>query len=53
MRHGNLSPHGIAAIAGLDGMFSKQATGKLREVFETLFKTDEPPKRVDRLTTTS
>lgn len=45
-----LSPFGIAAIAGLAGMFSKQATDKLREVFETLFKTDQPPERKDRLT---
>ncbi|HEV2963198.1 MAG TPA: hypothetical protein VG649_15310 [Candidatus Angelobacter sp.] len=49
----SLSPHGIAAIAGLAGLFSKQATDKLREVFETLFKTDEPPNRDDRLNTTS
>jgi len=30
-------------------MFSKQATDKLREVFENLFKTDKPP-RADPLT---
>lgn len=40
----NLSPYGIAALAGLAGMFSKQATDKLREVFENLFKTDKPPR---------
>ena len=37
---------GVAAIAGMTGMFSKQATDKLREVFETLFgvKDDRPDK---------
>lgn len=47
---GNLSPYGVAAIAGLAGLFSKQATDKLRKVFETLFKTDHPPERTDKLT---
>jgi hypothetical protein len=45
----NLSPYGVAAIAGLAGMFSKQATDKLKEVFETLFKTDQAPPRSDGL----
>jgi len=40
----SLSPSGIAALAGLAGMFSKQATDKLREVFENLFKTERPPR---------
>jgi len=31
--------YGIAAMAGMVGMFSKQATDKLGEVFDTLFKT--------------
>lgn len=35
-----LSPYGIAAMSGLSGLFSRQATEKLREVFENLFKTD-------------
>src|SRR5262245_30050991 len=47
---GNLSPYGVAAIAGMAGMFSKQATDKLREVFENLFKTEKPPQRSDKLT---
>ncbi len=34
----NINPYGIAALAGLVGMFSKQATDKLNEVFTTLFK---------------
>jgi hypothetical protein len=43
----DLSPYGIAALAGLAGMFSKQATDKLREVFENMFKTTDPPHRED------
>ncbi len=34
-----LSPFGVAAVAGLVGLFSKQATDKLRELFDTLFRT--------------
>ncbi|MFI5096677.1 MAG: hypothetical protein ACHQT6_01765 [Candidatus Acidiferrales bacterium] len=45
-----LSPYGVAAIAGMAGLFSKQATDKLREVFEDLFKTTRPPDRSDKLT---
>ncbi len=33
-----INPYGIAALAGLVGLFSKQATDKLREVFDTLFR---------------
>ena len=40
----NLSPYGVAALAGLAGLFSKQASDKLKEVFENLFKTDKPPR---------
>lgn len=35
------NPFGIAALSGLVGMFSKQATDKLREVFDNLFRTAE------------
>lgn len=35
----DVNPFGIAALAGLAGLFSKQATDKLREVFDTLFRT--------------
>jgi hypothetical protein len=35
----NLSPFGVAAVAGMVGMFSKQATDKLRELFDNLFRT--------------
>ena len=33
----NVNPFGIAALGGLAGMFSKQATDKLSEVFSTMF----------------
>ncbi len=44
-----LNPYTIAAIAGLAGMFSKQATDKLRELFENVLTTKEPTKRSDPL----
>jgi hypothetical protein len=44
-----LNPYGLAAIAAMAGMFSKQATDKLSEVFDTLFKTDKPVDRRDPL----
>ncbi|HEU4933213.1 MAG TPA: hypothetical protein VFT48_14115, partial [Pyrinomonadaceae bacterium] len=34
----DINPYGIAALAGMVGMFSKQATDKLSEVFSTLFR---------------
>lgn len=40
-----LNLYGIVAIAGLVGMFSKQATDKLGEVFDTMFRTG--PSRGD------
>jgi hypothetical protein len=46
---GTLSPFGIAAVSGLTGLFSKQATDKMREVFDTLFRTERPVFREDRL----
>jgi hypothetical protein len=36
----DVNPYGIAALAGLVGLFSKQATDKLRELFDTLFKVE-------------
>ncbi len=36
----NVNLFGIAAVAALAGMFSKQATDKLREIFDNLFKTE-------------
>ncbi|MBQ0959031.1 hypothetical protein KAK06_08665 [Ideonella sp. 4Y11] len=36
-----MSVYGVAAVAGLVGMFSKQATDKLRELFDNLFRTEQ------------
>jgi hypothetical protein len=36
-----VSPHGITAMAAIVGMFSKQATDKLQELFTTLFRTEQ------------
>ncbi len=41
-----ISAYGVAAVGGLAGMFSKQATDKLQEVFKQLFK---PPEAEDQL----
>lgn len=38
----SVSPYGVVALGGLAGWFSKNATDKLSEVFETLFKTSKP-----------
>jgi hypothetical protein len=46
---GDVNRFGIAAIAGLAGMFSLKAADKLKELFDTLFKTDV--KRKDSLQT--
>lgn len=49
---GTINPFGIAALSALVGMFSKQATDKLAEVFDTLFKTSSDSgdaKRKDNL----
>lgn len=37
----NLNPYGVAAVAALSGMFSKQATEKLRDVFEHICATQK------------
>jgi hypothetical protein len=44
-----INPFGIAAIASLTGMFSKQAADKLAEVFTTLFKSQGDQSRRDPL----
>ena|SRR5215471_1496914 len=44
-----LNPYGVAAISAMAGMFSKQATDKLAEIFDTLFRTREPVARADSL----
>jgi hypothetical protein len=45
----SLNLYGVAAIAGMCGLFSKQATDKLREVFENLFRTKVATQRADPL----
>ena len=42
-----VNAYGIAAVAGFVGLFSRQATDKLRELFDTLFKTDGSEDDVD------
>ena len=37
----DINPYGIAAIAALGGLFSKQATDKLEQVFNTLFQSTQ------------
>jgi len=37
----DLNPYGIAALAGMTGLFSKQASDKLNEVFSTLFRVEK------------
>ena len=43
--------YGLVAISGLVGMFAKQATNKLDELFSTLFKTDKGEGLMDKLKT--
>jgi hypothetical protein len=45
----NVNPYGVAAIAALTGLFSRQATDKLREVFETIFRIEQKVERKDPL----
>jgi hypothetical protein len=47
---GQLSAYGVAAISGMCGLFSKQATDKLQAIFEEAFRTKERVKRADPLT---
>jgi len=51
----DLNPYGIAALAGMTGLFSKQATDKLNEVFVTAFRTQPgsgDDLRLDSITST-
>jgi hypothetical protein len=43
-----VSPYGVAGTSGLVGMFSKQATDKLNELFSTLFQTSADAARRDK-----
>ena len=45
----SINEFGIIAVAVLAGLFTKQATDKLREVFDTLFRTKEEVIREDSL----
>ena len=45
----NVNIFGVAAFAGLTGLFSKQATDKLREVFDTIFTGSGDNARSDKL----
>jgi hypothetical protein len=49
---GAISPYGVAAVTALTGLFSKQATDKLQETFETLFRTQQKVERKDALPST-
>lgn len=44
-----LNPFGLVGVAALVGMFSRAATMKLGEVFDTLFKTDAAKESKDKL----
>jgi len=44
-----VSPYGVAGVAGLAGMFSKQATDKLAELFAAAFPTAADARRGDKL----
>lgn len=44
-----MNPYGVAAITALTGLFSRQATDKLREVFETVFLAGQKIERKDPL----
>jgi hypothetical protein len=35
----NIDAYGVATVSGLVGLFSKQATDKLEEIFNTAFRT--------------
>ncbi len=45
----DVNAYSIAALGALGGWFSKTATDKLQEVFETLFKTDADAQRTGKL----
>jgi hypothetical protein len=48
-----LNAFGVVSIAALVGMFSKAATTKLGEVFDTLFKSDKATESKDKLVPSS
>jgi hypothetical protein len=46
----DINPYGIAALAGLVGLYSKRAGDKLKEVFDTLFQVSQDEARGDSIT---
>ena len=44
----DVSPYGLAAVSGLAGMFSKQTTDKLNELFSAMFHTGADAARADK-----
>jgi hypothetical protein len=44
-----LNPWGFVAVAAMVGLFSKQATNKLDELFSTMFRTDKERELKDKL----
>jgi type II secretory pathway component PulM len=48
----NMNTFGLVAISGMVGMFSKQATNKLDELFSTLFQSNKGQALKDQLNTT-
>jgi hypothetical protein len=44
-----INPYGIAGLAALVGMFAKQATDKLADIFDNLFRSDKGKARSDPL----
>jgi hypothetical protein len=42
----DVNVYGLVAISGMVGMFSKQATNKLDEVFSTMFKSEKDDKNL-------
>lgn len=44
-----VDPYAMMAVAALAGMFSKQASDKLAEVFDTLFRSRADAERADKL----
>jgi hypothetical protein len=45
----NISPFGVTAVAAMVGLLSKQATDKLSEVFDPLFRSNKPEEWMDKL----
>lgn len=44
-----IDPYGMMTVAAMAGMFSKQASDKLAEVFDTLFKSRADDERKDKM----